>query len=404
MKVIKYILFGIASLGFLSCQRDDMSITKKDKYDVTTKEAKDLAILATHVSLKTSKQASGKAGESKERTVKEVIAYPNDKSPAFYIINYIDNNGFILLAADKRSVPVIASSAHGNFIFNDKTSPELISWVDATVEYIENIEKDKTNRAVNSSNVNPLWDGPCPDGVFRGIDPEFGINTVCEMEPCNYPDQEVLPRINSTWGQGVGYNDQLVNMSCPNYSNGRPPVGCVATAMGQVMKYYSYPTSYNWSAVPLSFPSSETAKLLKNIGQAVSMDWTCNGSAASTQDDVAKAFRNNFGYSSAKYMNFSPEKMFSELAAGRVVIMRGGENVNGNYVNSHAWVVEGAKRTYTCNWDWETGQVTNVFSNMYGYMNWGWNGVHNGYYQTEHLINSNGTFNYKTGMVYDIRP
>lgn len=404
MKVFRYILLGIAFLGFLSCQRDDISTNQKDKYNVTTTEAKNLAGLASQVSFKTSMKASGKMEEPKQRSVKEIIAYPNEESPSFYIINYVDNGGFILLAADKRSVPVIASSAHGNFIFNDKTSPELKTWVDATTDYIQNIEKDKSNRAVTSSTVNPLWDGPCPDAIFRGIDPAFGINTVCEMEPCNYKDIEIAPKINTTWGQGVGYNDQLVNMSCSNYSNGRPPVGCVATAMGQVMKYYSYPTTYNWSAVPLTYPTSETAKLMKNIGQAVSMDWQCNGSGADTQNDVATAFRNNFGYKSAKYMNFDSYKMITELQAGRVLIMRGGQNVNGNYTNGHAWVVEGGRMTWTCDWNWDTGQVIGAYSNTYGYMNWGWSGIDNGYYQTEHLNNSGGSFNYKTGMVYDIRP
>jgi hypothetical protein len=122
------------------------------------------------------------------------------------------------------------------------------------------------------------------------------------------------------------------------------------------------------------------------------------------QNDVATAFRNNFGYSSAKYMNFDSYKMITELQAGRVLIMRGGQNVNGNYANGHAWVVEGGRMTWTCDWNWETGQVIGAYSNTYGYMNWGWSGIDNGYYQTEHLNNSGGSFNYKTGMVYDIRP
>ncbi len=404
MKVFKYLLLFVASLGILSCQQEDMSINKNDKYGVTVNDARKLADLASQISISGSKQASGNNRELKERQIKEVLAYPNANTPAFYIINYVDNNGFILLAADKRSVPVLASSARGNFILNDRSSPELKNWVDLTVVYIQNIENDKTNRATNTSNMNPLWDGPCPDAVFRGIDPEFGINTVCEVEPCNYQNIVIAPKINSTWGQGVGYNDQLANMSCINYSNGKPPVGCVATAMGQVMKYHNYPSQYNWNAMPLTSASSETAKLMKNIGDAVDMDWTCNGSGANTQDDVAKAFKNNFGYSSAKYMDFNADKMLTELQAGRVVIMRGGENVNGTYTNGHAWVVEGAQLNWSCNWDWETGQIIAAYGYIYGYMNWGWNGIDNGYYQTNYLTNSNGSFNYKQGMVYDIRP
>ena len=402
MKVFKYILVFLVSLCFFSCHKDDMSFDESTKYGISAKKAKELGDLASQLSISGSKLAKRGSKDLKERKIKEILAYPDEKSPAFYIINYVDNNGFILLAADKRSVPVLASSAKGNFILNDKTSPELKKWIDLTTNYIQNIEST-TNRAVNMSNVNPLWDGPCPDAVFRGLDPEFGVNTVCEVEPCNYQDIEIAPKINSTWGQGVGYNDQVPYMSCVNYSNGRPPAGCVATAMGQVMKYHSYPSQYNWSAMPLGSPSSETAKLMKHIGDAVDMDWTCNGSGADTQGDVANAFKYSFGYSSAKYMDFSADKMLSELQAGRVVIMRGGQNVNGTYTNGHAWVVEGAKLTWSCNWDFETGQIIAAYGYIYGYMNWGWNGWDNGYYQTNYLNTSNGSFNYKQGMVYDIR-
>lgn len=404
MKVLKYILLFAVFLSLFSCDKDGMSSEEHEKYAVTTNDARALAGQASQLSFSASKLASGNKRDLKERKIKEVLAYPNDRTPVFFIINYEGANGFILLAADKRSVPVLASSASGNFSLNEGSSPELKNWVNLTTSYIQNIENDKTNRAVNTSNMNPLWDGPCPDAVFRGLDPEFGIKTVCEVEPCNYQEINIAPKINSTWGQGVGYNDQIPSMSCVNYSNGRPPVGCVATAMGQVMKYHSYPSQYHWSAMPLGSPTSETAKLMKHIGDAVDMDWTCNGSGANTQDDVAKAFKNNFGYSSAKYMDFNGDKMLTELQAGRVVIMRGGQNVNGTYTNGHAWVVEGAKLTWSCNWDYETGQIIAAYGYLYGYMNWGWNGHDNGYYQTNYLNNSGGSFNYKQGMVYDIRP
>ncbi|MCT2561857.1 C10 family peptidase [Chryseobacterium herbae] len=143
---------------------------------------------------------------------------------------------------------------------------------------------------------------------------------------------------------------------------------------------------------------------MKHIGDAVDMDWRCNGSGANTQNDVASAFKNTFGYSSAKYMDFNGDKMLTELQAGRVVIMRGGRNVNGSYTNGHAWVVEGAKLAWSCNWDYKTGQIIAAYGYLYGYMNWGWSGLDNGYYQTNYLSNTGGSFNYKQGMVYDIRP
>ena len=39
------------------------------------------------------------------------------------------------------------------------------------------------------------------------------------------------------WNQDSPYNDQ-----CPTYNNQRTVTGCVATAIGQIMRYYRYPT------------------------------------------------------------------------------------------------------------------------------------------------------------------
>jgi hypothetical protein len=140
----------------------------------------------------------------------------------------------------------------------------------------------------------------------------------------------------------------------PCDGDGRAPTGCVATAMAQVMKYHEFPNNYNWDNMPDLWGTMETARLMRDVGDAVNMDWGCDGSGADTKDEVASSFRNDFGYSSASYSGFNRDIVKQQLRWNRPVILRGGRK-----------------------------------SGWYAYNNWN-PGDH--------------TFNYNRGMVYNIKP
>jgi hypothetical protein len=65
---------------------------------------------------------------------------------------------------------------------------------------------------------------------------------------------------------------------------GKPPVGCVAVATAQIMKYYQYPNSYNWSIMPNNPGSLETARLMKEIGERLGVKYDCDASSAKTEN------------------------------------------------------------------------------------------------------------------------
>ena len=74
----------------------------------------------------------------------------------------------------------------------------------------------------------------------------------------------------ATWDQwGSGYNNN-VSMICSGNPGVPAPTGCVATALGIVLKYYQKPATYNWSSMYNYQGSPETAKLLNDLGQ-----WSC---------------------------------------------------------------------------------------------------------------------------------
>ena len=188
----------------------------------------------------------------------------------------------------------------------------------------------------------------------------------------------------------------MPTMSC-NVPCGHAWTGCVATAMSQVMKYYNYPTNYNWTDMPNNYATNSTAILMKDIGNAIDMDYQYDGSGAS-MNDVPGAFRNDFNYNHASHADYSYQTVMNELDYNRPVILSGGRNngwwIFGHYTDGHAWVCDGYLET--------VDPCCCTYLSLH--MNWGWNGAYNGWFYFNDFNPANYTFNYDTEMIYNIHP
>ncbi|NHN25767.1 hypothetical protein FIA58_008780 [Flavobacterium jejuense] len=363
---------------------DDFAVSKT----VAEKIATDLLLVNTAENLtnKSLKNATIK----EEKKIKSIIEVPDkDKKAAFFIINY-EGGGFIILAGDKRSEPVLAFSETNEFDMNSEFFPTgLVSWLYASKE---NIEKIRSKNAKIDSQTEMQWENLQKGGAdvvsYKIIEPE-------EPDCTPYTIQKG-PFLQTTWGQGCGYNSQTPSMTCGPCSHAW--TGCVATAMAQVMKYHQYPTSYSWSSMPNSYGTSTTATLMKNIGTAVNMNYTCDGSGANTQNEVASSFINDFGYSTASYGGYNYQTVKTQLGYNRPVILKGGRKsgwwIFGQYKDGHAWVCDGYLNYIDPCWG----------SMLKFNMNWGWDGTYNGWYSFNNFNPGSNTFNYQTGMVYNIKP
>jgi hypothetical protein len=154
------------------------------------------------------------------------------------------------------------------------------------------------------------------------------------------------------------------------------------------MRYYAYPNNYNWADMPDFTGTSETARLIKDIGEAVNMNWTCGGSYAYSSD-LPAVFKNVFGYSSAIYSTFNRNTVTYELSKGRPVILR------GQGTGGHAWVCDGYVKSTYCN---GTGYLVL-------HMNWGWEDLqYNGYYGYCDWTPGDANFNTSPCMITRIIP
>ena len=225
----------------------------------------------------------------------------------------------------------------------------------------------------------------------------------------------------STWGQGKPYNALTPTMGVK-----KSVTGCAATALAQVLNYYKYPeksegvgsysldggksttnvdmsTTFMWDKIldtynpNYSYTEEESrpvAELLRDCGFSCHMDYSSNGSSAAL-NEVAIGMIRNFGfnqaylyhymrdfYSETEWMNM----VYKELMAKRPILYAGFDENGGG---GHAFVFSG------------------IDSEGLVYVNWGWNGTGNGYYDISDLApteGSNDHYNLGQRMLIGITP
>lgn len=339
----------------------------------------------------------GKQRKSKKK-IKSTLAVSDDNDNiAYHIINY-EGGGFIILSGDKRSEPILAFSENSEFNFDSNDFPSgLVGWLHNSKNKIQEI---RDNELSPTTIIKHQWNvllkheskETFKEDPWDPNDPDNCITTVTEKGPY----------LKTVWNQRCGYNALLKDITCnENLPCGKPYTGCVATAMGQIMKYHEYPSRYNWSDMPNMEGTNSTALLMKDIGNAVNMDYKCTGSGANTKKEAVKSFKNDFNYSSASYDGYNYQTVVNELKNKRPVILTGGSKkgwwIFGQYVDGHAWVCDGYKRYSNCE-----GSILKL------HMNWGWDNNsssgYNGWYSYNNFEVADYTFNYKSGMVYNIKP
>ena len=318
-----------------------------------------------------------------------------------------------MISADRREMPVLGYSEDGDFDVDDLENipPELKSWIIMMEEEINSIREGNSLVATDPQETALEWNDimlaveaiqSSPNGRTAALCPK-GARCDEDDNPSPPPPVVVGPFLTTTWGQGCGYND-----SAPIASGGpcgRALAGCVATAMAQVMRFHQHPTRYNWGAMPADIDGEreapELARLMRDAGDAVGMDWGAGSSGAQT-DKVDNALRGSFGYSSATWRNdrnYNHTEIKNNLKYRRPVILRGKRDKNCvlgifcDYDGGHAWVCDGY-RTYN----------TACCGYLRFHMNWGWDGAFNGWFAYNNWNPGSRAYNYKRGAVVNIRP
>lgn len=289
------------------------------------------------------------------------LAYTSNKGGVYVFNN--SNGGYVLASGDDSTSPVLGYCPNGSFCYD--AIPDGLRYV--IEEYENRIEEARAAKATYETRS-------IPEG-------RHDIDTL----------------VTAVWYQKSPYNDL-----CPIDQNEgkRSITGCVATGMAMVMRYHQWPetgfdtvrvtntkttteklwldlskSTYDWTNMLDKYDSTATemqktavATLMRDAGYSVNMEYSAGkGGSAANDALISYALIHNFGYDKGLhieralwYNNAQWDSLaYSELAEGRPLIFCGVSTHSGG----HCFIIDG----------YET-------SEGFYHVNWGWNGLDNGYY------------------------
>ncbi len=333
-----------------------------------------------------------------------------------YIINFANQQGYVVTSADRRVPGVLAYNSYGH-LGDTLTNPGQAILFSYMQDYIEqereNFEKNKEALKIQAEEMifKQLPKEKQEELIAQGyFDKEgkriitkgghqkvmFCINDDAgdinpkndggyEEEYTTYGEWQTkyvkAPLLKTLWGQSGDYND-MVSLYCPNdIIPDQAPVGCVATAVGQLMAYHKKPAVFkgrtiHWdemtridagdmfsSIYSNSVSNNLTAKediqhLLARLGDSdlLNMDYKCGGSSSNI--DKAVNTLNSLGYKDVYGISYDGQQVVSEIKNNRPVYIDGcsykipytyttgwwfwkKSHTGYTYQKCHAWVLDG---------------------------------------------------------------
>ena len=311
--------------------------------------------------------------------------------PVYFAFNINGAEGFVLVSAEDAGLPIIGYSTEGNYIVpTATTNAELSYWMQLRKTEIEEMR------------VNNIK----PDAATAKAWTDYVMNK--NHAPATLSTAHA-PLVQSKWNQNGG-GSIAYNHFCP----GGSVVGCVATTMAQIMRYWGYPATgtgshsynagsygtltanfakaYNWAKMPFTSSNTDVAQLSYDNGVSVNMNYSPSGSGAQVgggNPSAQYSYKTYFKYDpTLQYLNYSGNAstwaamLIAEFAAGRPVQYVGSDPS----VGGHTWVADG-----------------NDASDKI-HMNWGWGGFDDGYFVITSLVTSSGDFSSNMAALIGIKP
>ena len=314
-----------------------------------------------------------------------------------YAMN-VGTNGFVIVAADDRSTPILGYSTEGSFDISS-IAPAMDEYLKGFVEQIDYaIENDI----------------PASDEIVQ----QWALVKATGNITASKNTTTVDPLLSLTWNQNYPYNSH-----CPmdvNGPGGHVYVGCTSTAMAMVMKYWGYPVhgigsktytpagypqqSVNFSTAHYEYdimpdnitPDSSmvqinaVAHFLYHCAVSLGTAFGPNGSNA-YPSDVPGVMKNNFAYSPET----AGKNKNSYTTSGWIALLKGDLDL-GRPIHYSGWnSYGGGGHSFVCD---------GYDASDYFHFNWGWSGSGNGFFALGALYVGNYDFSYNNYAVMYAHP
>lgn len=362
MKKLSVLLFSLLLVACNSVTDNDIlnQFSNTDFYKISEEEALSQAksfLSDFEVSSRSGSKTAPKKIKSIQPLKSKVVATRANVSSSLpdtmaYIIDFDEDNGFMLVSADRRVEGVLAYVESGDF---------------SSYEEIDN------------KGFNMFLDGL--QKYYAKEIQKANLQTVSTSSSEWVTDSLVMPILNCKWGQFMPYN-----LYCFTTTGQRAAAGCVAVAFGQIFTAHAYPEEYNdfyydWDDIttgPSSHSPSGTisiARLLSDIGQLFYMNYGVTESTTTFYSLTDGLDILNYNWERGDY-DFSIIK--GNLNNGYPVFTSG--IAYHNY--GHAWVIDGyaTRKKYEMQ---ENGNNNCVDSQHLVHCNWGYEGTYDGYFISE---------------------
>lgn len=369
MKKIYLLLLGILSLMIFSCSEDDAVNSETPKEPSATGDTflsmDEASVIAEQFIdsddlLGTQTKSEDVQLEMVYTDLQDGMETKSGQNPAYYIFNMGDT-GYVIVSASKATLPVLGYSTESKF--NPKAIPTNMAGILVDFKNEINYAREKGLKA---------------DATIMKAREEYLEGTAAETKGYSYSVSPLLGDIK--WNQSPYYNAY-----CPKGT----PVGCVATASSQIMRYWRYPSSstgtysyrhatygtlsfdynytLNWNAMPaarLTSANYEVAKFCYGVAVGVDMQFSAQGSGA-YQSDVPGMLTRHYRYPNSirnvyrgNYSDSAWERLITTELDNRRPVQYAGHGTGGG----HSFVCDGYS------------------SNGYFHFNWGWGGMSDGYF------------------------
>ena len=456
----KYFIWAVMILGFIACQKNEEGLLEKEEEKVSPEKAALSAKLKAwellsvtddmQVSLEEAKrQALAMAYQMQsQETVSGVSlfarsspisiehveeltdgraqqVYRNDsKETDFYLIHFSNDKGYALVSADKRVPGVMAYNSSGDM--DTDNNPGQAIMFSAIQNYVA-VQKELYEKKKDSLKQSALKKFKEHLEKQRLANPKFMASADksigdddkdrgkgCSLEDIHFTGDLLVdapwivieqkdPLLRTVWGQSVKYND-LVSTRCPD---DEAPVGCVATAVGQIMAYHKKPyvfkgrimhwtdmTPHKYSTINNvnSTAVTDIQHLLARLGDndLLKMRYGCRSSGA-YDEEVIKTFK-SLGYNVGNIIEYlSVYNIRKDILANRPVYISGCDSSAKD--NCHAWVLDGymKKEKETLEYRYidcsgfygQKEEIRGSITEDFVHCNFGWSGNSSGWYRVD---------------------
>ena len=250
----------------------------------------------------------------------------------FYILNFENDSGYAVVAADDRATDIYAFAYEGNLDIDEAMeNPGFQIFMDGAAEYYT-CEIGKIDIKRNPDNMKPFdpIGGGSGSGGSGGGDNGSGEDvtkymiTYVDGVPYHTKIEDfkttfsVMPKTDSIkWHQRSPYNKM-----CFTSSGKQAFAGCAPIAMAQIMAYYEYPKScgdytLNWSVIKANKngePNTEedinaVAYFIRRIGGIADTDYgsVVDNIGSSTKNKKIIPTLNSFGYTTGSLQEYKTD-------------------------------------------------------------------------------------------------